>query len=1189
MKRFFLSIYNYFEQKPAVMWIALIGLLLLCVLSALRLNFVEDISSFLPNSKQNERINYAYEHLGGDNKIVIRVGMADTSQEADVTLLTDAVDQMAEKLTDADSTGVIKELLYTVDAQQITAITDFVIENMPYFLTEEDYARMDTLLTEEHIREQIANDRELLGAPIPMMRNMIQRDPIFFSSRVLQSLNGFKLDDSFHTENDYIFSQDGREAVMVVSSNYPLSETKHNGVLIQIIDEAAGEVMKAHDGALNIHSFGASQVSLTNSQQIKRDSFTAIALALVFILALLIYYFRSARSIILIFLSTLFGGLFALGVIVLIKNPVSVIAIGVASIIIGIAINYPIHVLSHFKRTDSKEQIIKDVVTPLLIGNITTVGAFTSLLFISSPAMKDLGLFSALLLIGTIVFVLIFLPHLMGKRFQGKERGLAFRPVAEFRPENVKGLFWGILALTIVFYIFSSRTSFDTNMHHINYMTEEQKTEFEKLRATADTSVCTIYCVAEGKDLHDALVQHEKITETLNQLQPTTKHFVKSVSGIGDFIPSNKMQEERIQRWNQFWKDRKEVFFNHLDKAAVENGFHPEAFQPCKAILNQDFRVQSPDYFDPFKKELAANYISENEEKTIIYNILTVKKEDKESIARLESALNNISPGVFAFTESSIASRLVESLSHDFDYVLYICGIIVFVFLFFTFGRIEISIMAFLPLFVAWIWILGIMGITGIQFNIVNIILATFIFGMGDDYSIFVTEGLIYEHAYGRKMLSQFKNSIILSASIMFLGIGMLIFAKHPAMKSLAEVTIIGMFSVVLMANVLPPIIFKWITMRKGRPRRQPVTLSSLSRSAIGFPYFFYGVTVLTLSGILWLRIGKRNDQNKLKYHTLLKKMMLSTAHRIPRSKFRVLNPHQEDFEKPAVIICNHQSHFDLLYTLSLHPKIIVLTNDWAWNTPLYRRILRNADYLPASYGMDANFPKIKAMVEKGYSILVFPEGTRSVDQNILRFHQGAFSLADKLGVEILPIILHGVGDMFPKHDTCIHRGWVTISIHERIHPDNETFRKGKTILETTRLFRHYYIEQYAQLKEACETPDYLTDIVFHNYIYKGKEVQRNCQRKLAKLSLLTAQLEKLPADCRLLYKNCGNGELSLMAALWKKHIDVTAYDTDDEHVALAAHCLSVPKNLHYTTELPDEAQFDYIIDEKEILQRIDN
>lgn len=1179
MHKFFLKVYHFFEQNPAVMWGLMLVTIGLCVISALRLDFVEDISSFLPSNGQNERINYAYEHLGGDNRIVVNIGMADTEQDPDVDLLSEAADLFAETLGELDTAHHAKQVLASVDVAQISEVTEFVLQNLPYFLSDEDYARLDSMLSPEYINRQIANDKQLLASPIPMMRTMIQHDPLFISSNVLQSLNAFKMDDSYHSESDHIFNQEGNEALVVVSSNYPISETKNNAVLIQNIDKAAEQVMKALDGKVKAHSFGASQVSLTNSRQIKKDSFTAIGLALIFILALLIYYYRNARSIILIFLSTLFGGLFALGVIALVKNPVSVIAIGVASIIIGIAINYPIHVLSHFKRTDDKEQIIKDIVTPLLIGNITTVGAFISLLFISSPAMKDLGLFSALLLVGTIIFVLVFLPHLMGKHFQGKERGLAFRPVAEFKPENVKGIFWAVVALTVVFAVYSKRTAFDTNMHHINYMTKEQQAEFDKLRAQADTSVVTLYMIAEGETLNDALTAYENSKPALDKVAHMAA--VKNVTNIGNFLPAYGTQLNRLNKWKWFWHLHKEEFFKNLDKAAVANGFTPEAFQPCKDIINATYEAHPVEEFDLIGEQFASNYVYQGKHKSLVYSILKVNKNDAEKV---ELTLNDISPDVFAFTDSSIASRLVDSLSDDFNYVLYICGIIVFAFLLFTFGRIELSVMAFLPLFTAWIWILGIMGMTGIQFNIVNIILATFIFGMGDDYSIFVTEGLIYEYKYGRKMLSQFKNSIILSASIMFIGIGMLIFAKHPAMKSLAEVTIIGMFSVVLMANVIPPIIFKWLTMRKGRPRRQPVTSDSLFRSVIGFPYFFFGVCVLSCGGFIWLTLGKRNDENKLKYHKLLKKMMLSTAYRIPRSTFKVLNPHNEDFEKPAIIICNHQSHFDLLYTLSLHPKIIVLTNDWAWNTPLYRRIVRNADYLPASYGMDSNLTKIKEMVDKGYSVLVFPEGTRSVDHNILRFHQGAFQMAEQLGLDILPIITHGIGDQFPKHDTCIHRGDITVAIRQRVKPDDPTFRKDKTVLETTRLFRHYYVEEFGKLKEQCETPDYLTDIVLHNYIYKGKDVQRECRRKFLRLGTLCANVEDLPDGTRLLYKNCGNGEFSLMTALLKKHIQVTAYDADTDRIALASHCFSVPENLTYTHELPDATDFDVVLNEAEIL-----
>ena len=63
-------------------------------------------------------------------------------------------------------------------------------------------------------------------------------------------------------------------------------------------------------------------------------------------------------------------------------------------------------------------------------------------------------------------------------------------------------------------------------------------------------------------------------------------------------------------------------------------------------------------------------------------------------------------------------------------------------------------------------------------------------------------------------MLASYKHSIILSALIMFIGIGSLILARHPALHSLAEVTIVGMFSVVLMAFIFPPFILKMLKMK---------------------------------------------------------------------------------------------------------------------------------------------------------------------------------------------------------------------------------------------------------------------------------------------------------------------------------------------------------------------------------------
>ena len=125
------------------------------------------------------------------------------------------------------------------------------------------------------------------------------------------------------------------------------------------------------------------------------------------------------------------------------------------------------------------------------------------------------------------------------------------------------------------------------------------------------------------------------------------------------------------------------------------------------------------------------------------------------------------------------------------------------------------------------------MDLVSIQFNIVNIILATFIFGQGDDYTIFITEGLMDEYATGQPRLKGFRRSVVLSAVLMFVGLGVLVVARHPAMRSLGEVALLGMSIVIGMACVLPPWLFKMLTRKGDKKRMAPVTLRRLACTGV--------------------------------------------------------------------------------------------------------------------------------------------------------------------------------------------------------------------------------------------------------------------------------------------------------------------------------------------------------------------
>jgi predicted RND superfamily exporter protein len=115
-----------------------------------------------------------------------------------------------------------------------------------------------------------------------------------------------------------------------------------------------------------------------------------------------------------------------------------------------------------------------------------------------------------------------------------------------------------------------------------------------------------------------------------------------------------------------------------------------------------------------------------------------------------------------------------------------------------------------------WICILGLMGLLGIEFNIINIIISTLIFGLGDDYSIFITDGLLEKYKYGKPKLSSIRVSIYLSAMTTIIGLGVLIFAKHPALQSIAFVSVIGILSILLISQNIQPILFHFFIQKRA-------------------------------------------------------------------------------------------------------------------------------------------------------------------------------------------------------------------------------------------------------------------------------------------------------------------------------------------------------------------------------------
>lgn len=248
-----------------------------------------------------------------------------------------------------------------------------------------------------------------------------------------------------------------------------------------------------------------------------------------------------------------------------------------------------------------------------------------------------------------------------------------------------------------------------------------------------------------------------------------------------------------------------------------------------------------------------------------------------------------------------------------------------------------------------------------------------------------------------------------------------------------------------------------------GWPRRLFLKLKRFAYSLFSL-LFFLGCMYLFVLPYTWFyfRFGKVSEEKKLNYHRMLQQMANFVIHRVPGVTFHYDNQVGETFERPAVVISNHQSHLDLMCLMMMTPKIIFLTNDWVWNNPFYGLVIHKAEFYPVSDGIEHHVEKLRGLYERGYSIGVFPEGTRSEDCRILRFHKGAFYLAEQLGADILPIYLHGVGQVLPKCEFRLHEGAIHVEVGARIPLGDE--RYSKDLLERTRQMRHHYQARYQEM-----------------------------------------------------------------------------------------------------------------------------
>ncbi|MBR4774693.1 MAG: MMPL family transporter [Bacteroidales bacterium] len=812
MHRIFLPLYHFFQRHKALMWILLIASTLFFAWVGIHLRFEEDIMKLLPRSANSEEVDFSDVELV--DKIFIQVTSRDTLNPVAPAVLGDAVEEFCSILEARDtSTHYISGILSSVKAETGANLLDYGLRHIPSFIDPAWYPAIEAKCSPDSIAAQMVENFRLIEEDeTGDDSQLVSMDPLNLRSILFNDLSLSM--GSVNMENGHFFCPDKSVAIAYVATSFDATNSGKSTRLVRLIEKTRKEYEEAHP-ELSVYVHGNPMGSVSNAGTIKRDLVWTVGLSLLIILAIMLLSFHNFNFIIQQIIPVVYGAFFSMACMYLIKGYMSLMALGMGAIVLGVAISYCLHVLIHFYYVGDAEKMLRDESTPVLLGCITTVGAFLGLLFTESDLLRDFGLFATFALLGNTFFVLVFLPHFLKPWHIKFKRTHGFPLV-----ERVNSLPWDrnkwfigiLLVIIVVGIVFSPRVKFDSNLMHLDY-DDERLTASQDLynRTNAAGYAHMNFGAWDNESLDGAIENCKQLFPILDSLQEVG--LVKAYSPITRYLlQSTADQEERIRLWNSFWNgDRVRTLRKDLRASAREHNLPESLFDPFLTLLTTHYEpgnlFEPEDGIEVVPPGLMSNYVEkEKNGRYMVFTDVSYEKKDQETVWSMLGTL----PHVIVLEPFFYCRDLVQVVHDDFSTTLWISSVFVFIVLLLCFRNLWISLLAFFPMFVSWYVMQGLMALFGLEFNLINIVISTFVYGIGVDYSIFVMEGLLADARRGDKtILSYHKVAIVYSALVLGIVTFSLVFAVHPAIRSIGLITLIGMATTILITYSLQPLLFR--------------------------------------------------------------------------------------------------------------------------------------------------------------------------------------------------------------------------------------------------------------------------------------------------------------------------------------------------------------------------------------------
>jgi uncharacterized protein len=805
----------------AVVWV-LLGL------SAIGISIDEDVMSLLPETRG---VTGSYKDLlryfDPMERMYIEVGTTETGDEKDGGIgeeeraVTDevmfaAADLIAERCEDS---GLFRKVMYRWDFSQLEYTLQTMRTHRGALTDPSDLAEILHLASAEELRSTLEEWIRLLSeSPDPFSVTGLQTDPFGFDAILTDKFDAAGTGaDGVTVRNGRLYSTRTGRALIIA---FPIARGTDSGAaegLIEFSERVFREAEERYPG-IRVSYLSGHRFSLENARRIKRDIAMTVSVSLGAIILLSLLAYSRPYLVLLVLLPAFFGGALSLGILRWLVPGISAIIAGCGAMLIGISVDYGIHLLYHADSAGHGRRIAAvaaGIAKPLLVSAGTTLSAFLILQFSILPGYRNLGLFVGFGIIGAALFTLTVLPMLVPK--PGKRRPILAvdRFFRRYLPA-VRNHRIPVLACTALFTVLMIpgifRLQIDGDVSNLNAASPEMRDDMARVVETFGSATASTLLAVQGSTLSEALAENERLAAVLREA--TERELVASFVSLAELLPSPETQARNYERWERTLETKLiSDVTSRLRNLAEEMRIRPQYFDDYLDSLSAPFMpVTASTYAGTVLETLVAGQIALPEDGDGAAMILTTAAVDgADDLETLRTMIADSGVEAISYNGTYFAGEVVGMIFGEMRRLGALAAAVVALFLMFYARRPLLIAALLVPLAVSLVWTFGLLGWMNIRINVINSIVVIFIFGLVIDYCVFLATACREMRIGNPDLLHSAEitgGAVTISAFTTIFGLGALALARHPALHSLGITAVIAIAGGLTAVMLIIPAIY---------------------------------------------------------------------------------------------------------------------------------------------------------------------------------------------------------------------------------------------------------------------------------------------------------------------------------------------------------------------------------------------